>query len=406
MKKTRLYANLAGRVILLVFLIAVTFIFAMFQGGFVSWFIFYSFLPFGLYSLLISIYPIQLFTVSRKVDQEQFTAGEKLKATITIKRRLPFLPLLYIIVEEEIPSTLRYCKQTKRAKVMLFPWFKKTLRMEYILESIPRGEHQFSNIRIKTGDLFGLMEKEGLFELKKTYLVYPHYVDLAYRQLENRYDQGATSSRTKLIRDTTMAVGVREYQPGDRFSWIDWKASARRNTFMTKEFEQQQSHNVVVVIDRSDKQNSDLFEQVVVLSASITRSIIRHGAQMSFVSVGQDRFVTDVKNSQFHQQQIFYHLAKVQPDNQYFTASIESEVNKWQQGMTLIFITSQLSDPFIKTIEHLSHGQYQLVIFVVLPKRNPPKETIGKIEILKHKHIFIKTVMEGQYADAFHEVSR
>ncbi|MEH7748493.1 DUF58 domain-containing protein, partial [Neobacillus drentensis] len=26
-----------------------------------------------------------------------------------------------------------------------------------------------------------------------------------------------------------MATGVRDYQPGDRFSWINWKASAKRN---------------------------------------------------------------------------------------------------------------------------------------------------------------------------------
>ncbi|MBM7663266.1 uncharacterized protein (DUF58 family) [Bacillus mesophilus] len=406
MKKTRLYAKLAGRVTVILSLIAITFIFAMFQGGFTSWFIFYSFLPFGLYSLLISAYPIQFFTVSREVNREQFTAGEQLIGTITINRKMAFLPLLYIIVEEKVPASLRYCKQPKRSKVMLFPWFKKTLHLEYVFESIPRGEHQFSTIRIKTGDLFGLIEKEGSFELKKTYLVYPQYVDVSYRQLENRYDQGATSSRTKLIRDTTMAVGVREYQPGDRFSWIDWKASARRNTFMTKEFEQQQSHNVVVVIDRSAEQSSVMFEQVVVLAASVARAIIRHGAQMSFVSVGQDRFVTDAKNSESHQQQIFYHLAKVQPDNQYFAASIESEANKWQQGMTLMFITSHLTEAFIKTIEYLSHRQYQVVVFVVLPRRNPSKETIGKIEILKHKHILIKAVMEGQYADAFHEVSR
>ncbi|WP_246946069.1 DUF58 domain-containing protein [Bacillus pinisoli] len=406
MKTTRLIAKFAGKVTVVILLIFLTFVFAMFQGGFASWFLFYSFMPFGLYSLFISIYPVQFFTVSRKVNQSQFTAGESLKATITITRRLPFLPLLYVIVEDELPMGLRYGSQSQRPKAMMFPWFKKTIKLEYVLDAIPRGEHQLTHVRIKTGDLFGLVEKEGLFELKNTVLVYPSYVDIAYRQLENRYDQGSTSSKTKLIRDTTIAVGVREYQPGDRFSWIDWKASARRNTFMTKEFEQQQSHQVAVIIDRSDSQSRVIFEQVVVLTASIVKAISRHGAQMSFVSVGKDQFVTDVNHSESHQQQVFYHLAKVQPDNPFFSASIESEVSKWQQGMTLIFVTSQLTDAFVKTIEYLSHRQYHIVVLVILPKQNPSKETIKKIEQLKHKHIFIKAVMEGQYADAFHEVSR
>ncbi|KAA0543369.1 DUF58 domain-containing protein [Bacillus sp. BGMRC 2118] len=404
--KNNLYVRLAGKVSLIVLLILGTFVFAMFQGGFVSWFIFYSFLPLGLYSLLISFYPLTKFEVTRTVNQNQFIAGEKLKGTITVSRNLPFIPLLYLIIEEELPASLKFCSQSKRAKNMVFPWFKRTIEMEYTIDSIPRGEHLFTSIRLRTGDLFGLVEKEHRYESKKNYLVYPQYVDLQYRQLENRFDQGSTSSRTKLIRDTTMAVSVREYTPGDRFSWIDWKTSARRDTFMTKEFEQQQSHDVVVFMDRTQDQNRVMFEQVVTLSASIVRGIIRHGAQVGFVSNGKERFVAGLRNSESHQQQIFYHLAKVQPDSNHFATSVESEVTKWQQGLTMIFVTSELSDTFTRTVEYLAHKQYLIIVFVVLPKVNPSKETIIKVENLKRKHIFVKAVMEGQYADAFYEVSR
>lgn len=406
MKKNNVYAKLAGKISFIVFLLAATFVFAMFQGGFVSWFIFYSFLPFGLYSLLISFYPLVRFEVSRTMNQDQFVAGEKLKGTITVTRPFPFIPLIYLIIEEELPSSLKFSTQSKRSKNIVFPWFKKTLHMEYVIDSIPRGEHPFTSIRLRTGDLFGLVEKEHRVEIKKNYLVYPQYVDITYRQLENRFDQGSTTSRTKLIRDTTMAVSVREYTPGDRFSWIDWKTSARKNTFMTKEFEQQQSHNVVVFLDRSEDQNRPLFEQVVVLAASIVRGVLRHGAELGFVSNGKERFVTGLRNTEQHQQQIFYHLAKVQPDSNHFAVSVESEISKLQQGLTLVFVTSQLTDSFTKTIEFLAHRQYLVIVFVVLPKVNPAKETIIKIENLKRKHIFVKAVMEGQYADAFYEVSR
>ncbi|MFD1738246.1 DUF58 domain-containing protein [Bacillus salitolerans] len=404
--KANSYVNLTGRVLLLLTLLAITFIYAMFQGGFVSWFIFYSFLPFGLYSLVVSVYRMSFFTVTRTVNQTHFTSGEKLKATITVERKFRFVPLLYVIVSEEVPESLRFCNQSKKAKVILFPWFKGKLTYDYVIDAIPRGEHLFTSVTIKTGDLFGLIEKARSYELPKTFLVYPQYVDLVYRQLENRFDQGYTSSRTRLVRDTAMAVGIREYQPGDRFSWIDWKASARKNSFMTKEFEQQQSHDVVVFMDRAYGQNRPLFEQVIIFTASIVKSILRHGAQVGFVSVGKDRYVAGLKNTEQHQQQIFYHLAKVQPDQQHFSVAVESEVSKWQHGLTMIFITSDLSDSFIRTIEYLTHRQYQIVVFVVLPKLNPARETLVKIEKLKQKHIFIKAVQEGQYADAFHEVSR
>jgi uncharacterized protein (DUF58 family) len=398
---------LAGKMTVILFLLFLSFIYPMFQGGFVSWFIFYSFLPFGLYSLLISLYPMSFFSVSRSINKNQFIAGEKLRATVIIKRRLPCLPLLYLIVKEELPASLSSCQQSKSSKVILFPWFRQTVQMEYIIDSVPRGEHIFTSISLKTGDLFGLIEKEGYYQLETKYLVYPNWIEIPYQKLENRYDQGNTTSRLRLIRDTTMAVGVREYQPGDKFSWIDWKASARRNTIMTKEFEQQQSHDLVVFMDKSVGQSQAIFEQVVVFSASIVRSIIKSGAQVGFVSNGRNRFATDLKGTEYHQQQIYYHLAKVQPDNRLFAESIEAEISNWHKGLSMVFITGQLLDTFVRTIERLVSKHYQVMVFVIVPKQKPIDiEIMSKIDSLKQQRIFVKAIVEGQYLDAFHEVRR
>ena len=48
-------------------LLIATFMFAMFQGGFVSWFLFYTFLPFVLYSFVLFFYPLSSFDVERKL---------------------------------------------------------------------------------------------------------------------------------------------------------------------------------------------------------------------------------------------------------------------------------------------------------------------------------------------------
>ena len=79
-----------------------------------------------------------------------------------------------------------------------------------------------------------MMEKEVTFSVPDTFLVYPQYVDIAYRQLENHFEQGALSANINSAKDSTISVGVRDYKPGDRFSWIDWKATARTNNIMTK----------------------------------------------------------------------------------------------------------------------------------------------------------------------------
>lgn len=124
MKSFFLKIRYVWKLVSLLFFTAVTYAYAMFQGGFVSWFLFYSFLPISIYSLLIAIYPIRTFQVTRSINQEQFSVGEQLVGTITIKRNVPF-PLFYLIVEDILPEKLSEQKLMKEPKRLLFPWFKK-----------------------------------------------------------------------------------------------------------------------------------------------------------------------------------------------------------------------------------------------------------------------------------------
>ena len=130
--------------------------------------------------------------------------------------------------------------------------------------------------------------------------------------MENHFEQGALSANINFTKDSTISVGVRDYKPGDRFSWIDWKATARTNNIMTKEFEQQRSHNIMIFIDRTE---SPLFESVVTFTASIVRAVLKQNSPASFVSVGKERTFFPLDNGDSQLQQIFCHLAKVQADS-------------------------------------------------------------------------------------------
>ena len=138
--------------------------------------------------------------------------------------------------------------------------------MNISLMSSRAGNIFLNPLRLRIGDPLGLFEKEKTFTVEGKIIVYPAYTELLYRPFENHYDQGLTASRERVQRDTSMATGVRDYQPGDRFSWINWKASAKRNVIMTKEFEQRQSHDVFVVMDCVPDKH---FEPVVSFTASL-----------------------------------------------------------------------------------------------------------------------------------------
>ncbi|MGF9966832.1 DUF58 domain-containing protein [Bacillus rhizoplanae] len=388
-----------GKLMLIPLLLVLTFLYAMMHGGFVSWFLFYSITPFTCYSLLLPFYALRDAKVRRITNQKEYMAGEQFRSTIIIERKIPF-PLLYLIIEDELPSQFKNCKQAKTAKVMLFPGFKRNISYQYVINTIPRGEHTFSNVRVKSSDIFGIIEKDIRFSVPNTFLIYPQYVDINYRKLENHFEQGALSANITLTKDSTVSVSVRQYKPGDRFSWIDWKATARKNNIMTKEFEQQRSQDVMIFMDRTP---SPLFESNVTFTASLVKAIFKQNSPASFVSVGKERTVFPLHNGDIQLQQIFRHLAKVQADSIFpLSQTVEMELRKMYHPVTVILITSDLSPDILKAAEGLLLKNRKLIVFVVKEKANQfSSRELSILEALQKRKIFVKVVYENRYTNVF-----
>ncbi|MGM7724317.1 DUF58 domain-containing protein [Metabacillus sp. Hm71] len=396
--------HVGWKLVFLLILTLASFSYAMFQGGFVSWFLFYSFFPFAIYSLMLVIYPIRSFKITRTVNQEQFTVGQKLVATVTIKRKFPF-PLCYLLVEDVLSERLHASEKIEEPKKLFFPWFKKTLSFSYVLNQMPRGEHHFTSIRLKTGDLFGLIEKETFFEVENYFLVYPLVVDLVYHPRRKQFEQGSSSSLAKYWQDSTMAVGVREYQPGDKFAWIDWKATARSDSIMTKEFEQMQSHDVVILLDRV---KSPMFEAMVTYTASLIQAIIKSGARVGLVSIGSSKQIFSLQSDEQHVRSLYYHLAKVDCDSQEPISSIISKdlVGADLKHITSMIVTSHLSVDLVRKLESLLRQQQTFMLFVIKNNHDRiTKEETVLIERLKKLDIVIKVLSIQKSDKEFKEVS-
>ena len=156
-----------------------------------------------------------------------------------------------------------------------------------------------------------MIEKEVTFQFQIHFSLSP-VCRYSISTIGKSFRTRSAFSKYKFSKDSTISVGVRDYKPGDRFSWIDWKATARTNNIMTKEFEQQRSHNVMIFIDRTE---SPLFESVVTFTASIVRAVLKQNSPASFVSIGKEQTIFPLDNGDTQLQQILCHLAKVQADS-------------------------------------------------------------------------------------------
>ncbi len=355
------------KLIVLFLFIFITFSYAMFQGGFVSWFLFYSFLPFAIYAVMISFYPLQSFSVERTFQKKEYNAGEMLKVQLTIKKRSAF-PLLYLVIEDCLDKQLINSQQRiGDAKILLFPGFRKEISWNYEVTHLRRGEHFFREIRLKIGDPLGLIEKEKRIPAHNKIIVYPSYEELIYRPHVGQYEEGMTASKERVQRDTSMAIGIRNYQPGDKFSWINWKATAKRNDMMTKEFEQRQSHDVYIFMDCT---SNSRFEAIVSFTASLVRAVIRKGAQIGFFANSSERISIPIRGGESQQQIIFHQLAKVRDDSQIaFERIIQVEGASVMQGNNVMIMTAELTSPLIESVGRLASGKGACTIYLLKNER-------------------------------------
>ncbi|RFU63098.1 DUF58 domain-containing protein [Peribacillus glennii] len=374
----------------LLFLVALSFVFAMFQGGFVSWFLFYSFLPFAIYSSILFFYPIHKFQIGRNLSKREARAGDRVEVTIKVSRKTRF-PLFFLLVEQKLPQKLeRSMAGTK--KIMVFPWFKRSFSLTYTLENLPRGEHSFEGIRLKTGDFLGLFDKEAAFDIPERLLVYPSYSELTYKQLDHLFDQGQAGTANRLQREHSIVSGVRGYQPGDQLSWINWKVTAKKNDIMTKEFEEMKSHDVFLVLDESPAGH---FEAIVSYAASFVHSINKKGIQFGFYRTGMNGEVLAIRGGELQKQNIFYSLAKAEPNAEYPIDSFlgRNVLVTVASNASLVIFTSDLSMKTIESAARSKTGQATTILFL---KNNPlSREEQAALELAKAKGINVKYVNEG-----------
>ncbi len=401
MEKNKLRLKGFWKLAVVCFLLLIAFSYAMFQGGFVSWFLFYSFLPFAVYALAIAAFPLSWFKGKRAFASRELASGEKLSVSVRLERSNWF-PLFYLVVEDM--ADFGPAEGRRAAKKLYFPGFKRTLNFPYEIEHIPRGEHHFAGIRLKTGDLLGLIEKETILLLEDRILVHPTYEEMVYRPLENQFDQGAASSSERLQRDTAMSVGIREYQPGDRFSWINWKATAKRDQFMTKEFEQRQSHDVLVLMDCTP---STRFEAIVTFSASLIRAVLRKGAEAGLITVSGERTLLPIGGGETQLQNVFYHLAKIKDSAVLpFSQVIAGESFGGRKQETILMVTGRLDAQLIEKAGHLAGTASRITMFVVKNKgENVYSEELSLRAAGQARGMRVVFVHEGNFKEGYAEVS-
>jgi len=159
MKKWKVLIEKSKHFLLVSLLIIFTFCYAMFQGGFVSWFVFFAVSPFLLYAFIFLLVREEILLVEREIEPSHIESGQSAKVTITVERKTRF-PFAYMMMEELVNSESLVQSKVQGANAIMFVGFKKKFSWSYRLENMPRGEHRYLGVTIVFSDFFGWAKKK------------------------------------------------------------------------------------------------------------------------------------------------------------------------------------------------------------------------------------------------------
>lgn len=350
----------SGRLITVTALLIGTFCFAMFQGGFVSWFVFFTVSPFLLYSLLLAFVPLHFTQIRRDITPSKIERGEDAVVKVTFRNSTRF-PIVFLTVQDLV-GTVKVLKEGQRSQLFLVG-FKRDFEWTYELSDLARGEHQFLGLEFVVTDFFGWTMRKKVVKHSQTLLVYPKVTPMKTASLRMQYDQGTVASPYSILKDTTIATGVREYEPGDRFSWIHWKSFAKNGELRTKEFEDRQSQSIFVCLDRSTQPK---FEEAVELTASILQSMVKKRSDIVFLSAGETRLLYPAIRTESQLQKVMQHLAVVGCDSQHSIEAILKPEQKLLQRSVLVIVTSELNEQLRAFLMSSSKFSRTVICFVVV----------------------------------------
>ncbi len=158
----------------------------------------------------------------------------------------------------------------------------KTVRKTYAGQFPLRGRYTFRSLTISTRFPLGFFRSSRTMDDSLSILVFPRIGRLTpeWFHLYSLRSEEQNHSRHVMSRTSDELLGIRNWQSGDARKWIHWRASARHQKILVRQFEERQNQDVAVILDLYQAEalttgDFVLAELAVSFSATLIREFTR-----------------------------------------------------------------------------------------------------------------------------------
>ncbi|UCF86687.1 MAG: DUF58 domain-containing protein, partial [Nitrospiraceae bacterium] len=170
-----------------------------------------------------------------------------------------------------------------------------------------RGRYFLRDVRLKTGFPFIFLYLSRRLAYNRELIVYPAIVDVSsfMRDMQSRFSERETIKKGQ----EGDFLFSREYIYGEESRNIDWKATAKVQKTMVKEYSKRDERFVTLLLDNGGSAEGSTFEKAVSVTASLCLEFIERGFYVRLMTCGK---VVPYGNGRVHLYKILDILAAIQ----------------------------------------------------------------------------------------------
>ena len=245
----------------------------------------------------------------------------------------------------------------------------RRLSVKYVLERLPRGRYEFSDVRAELGDPFGLECAVVPLQAPGALLVYPRLARL--RRLFSETGSRSHDGRRLLLRRNTgfELHSVREYERGESLRRVHWPTTARRGQLMVKELEDAPRDELAVLLDAdSAAVVGESFDVQVRAAGSILETYVRRGRRAVLVLNTERREVQHIQSPASDWSRALELLAAVEPTATSSAAQILLDTEgPAARALDLLVVTARLDSALVDRLVRRAANRQRVSLVYVEP---------------------------------------
>jgi len=335
-----------------------------------------------------------------RIAPEKLSNGDENAIGINIKNYYTFP--IGVKITDEIPEQF----QVRNFEIKRQIKASSQDDIQYYLRPTERGEYTFGNLNIYVISPLKLISRRFTFNKDQMVPTYPSYIQLRKYDLmafsNNLFQYGVKKIRR--IGHTMEFEQIKEYVQGDDIRTLNWKATAKKNSLMVNQFQDEKSQSIYMAIDKGRVMKMPFnglslldyaINATLVLSNVILKKQDKAG-MFAFSKKVENRVVAEKRSSQM--QQILESLYNIKTDffeSDYSRLYADVKKNINQRSLIILYTNFETLDSLHRQLPYLK-GIAKSHLLVVVFFQNTELN-----EIINSKAVTIQEVYDKVIAEKF-----